>query len=222
MPGTESLMTNRTGPLLQLAIDCLTTGEALTILDEAYPCFDIAEVGTPLLVEEGLSALEALQSRHGDKQYLADTKIMDGGRIEACSAFRRGADLATVLAVADDVTIREALDAAREQRGQVMVDLINAPDPVERARQLEQMGAEILCLHTAYDLPSAEVDSLADLERTRRSVSCTLAIAGGIDLDRTNAAMERGADIIIVGGAITNHPDRREAASAIYELLKRS
>jgi len=212
-------MTTRTGPLLQLAIDCLTTGEALTILDEVYPCFDIAEVGTPLLVEEGLSALETLKSRHGDKKYLADIKIMDGGRIEACSAFRRGADLATVLAVADDVTIRQTLDAAIEQQAQIVVDLINAPDPVERARQLEQMGAGILCLHTAYDLQSTGADPLDNMERIRRSVSCRLAIAGGIDLDRASAALERGADIIVVGGAITNQPDRRAAASAIYELL---
>ena len=215
-------MTQRAGPLLQLAIDCLTTDEAAAILEQVYPCFDIAEVGTPLLIEEGLSALEALKSCHSDRRYLADTKIMDAGRIEASSAFRRGADLATVLAVADDLTIRQALDTAREQHGQIMVDLINAADPVERACQLEQMGAEILCVHTAYDLQSTGADPLADLERIRRAVSCQLAIAGGLGLDTVGVALARGADIVVVGGAILNHPDRRAAAAAIHALMGKS
>lgn len=212
-------MTRDRGPLLQLAIDCLTTGEAVAILEQVYPCFDIAEVGTPLLIEEGLSALEALKSCCSDRRYLADTKIMDAGRIEASSAFGRGADLATVLAVADDLTIRQALDAANEQQGQIMVDLINAADPVERARQLEQMGVEILCAHTAYDRQATGVDPLADLERIRSAVSCQLAVAGGLGLDTVGMALDRGADIVVVGGAILNQPDRRAAAASIYALI---
>src|ERR1041384_4436456 len=153
-------MTSRQKPLLQLAVDVLTTSEARRIVEQVHPHFDIAEIGTPLIIEEGLAALEALKQNHPDKTYLADLKIMDAGYIEARSAFQRGANLVTVLGVTDDKTIANALKAAREFGGRIMVDLINVPDVVVRAKELERLGVPILCLHTAYDRQQSGIDPL--------------------------------------------------------------
>lgn len=207
------------GPLLQLAVDVLTTSDALEIMEEVYPFFDIVEVGTPLVIEEGLSALEAMKEKRPEKQYLADLKIMDAGQMEASSGFRRGADIVTVLAAADDQTIGQALRAAREYDGRIMVDLINEDDPVARARQLEEMGVDILCVHTAFDRQSSEVGPMAELERVRAAVSCRLAVAGGLDGQTTATALALGADIVIVGGAVLKAQDRREAARVVYETV---
>jgi len=43
---------------------------------------------------------------------LADTKIVDGGEIEAADAFAAGANIVTVLGVAEDETIRGVVRAA--------------------------------------------------------------------------------------------------------------
>ena len=83
-------MSNEDSPRLQLAVDATDLPTALRLVEAVYPYYDIAEVGTPLIIEEGLHALEALQRAFPDKQYLADLKIMDAGRLEAESAFRRG------------------------------------------------------------------------------------------------------------------------------------
>ena len=42
---------------------------------------------------------------------------MDAGKIEAAIAFERGADFVTVLAAADDLTIRGAMEAAEASAG---------------------------------------------------------------------------------------------------------
>ena len=84
-----------TRPLLQLAIDVQTLTEAERLLEDVYPYFDIAEIGTPLILEEGMAALEALKARRPDRLYLADTKIADAGFLEADGAFRRGAAIVT-------------------------------------------------------------------------------------------------------------------------------
>ena len=78
--------------------------------------------------------METIKTRFPDKKCLADLKIMDAGKIEATSAFQRGADIVTVLGCADDQTVRGALEAAEAHGGLLMADLINVRDPVGRAR----------------------------------------------------------------------------------------
>ena len=213
-------MTGHDLPLLQLAIDTRDLPSALTLADRVYPHYDIAEIGTPLIIEEGLRALEVLKARYPDKHYLADLKIMDAGRLEAESAFRRGADIATILAVADDKTIQGALEAAANYGGQLMADLINAPDPVHRAAELAALGVHIVCIHTAHDLAGQEEDLVGNIEAVRKTVDCRLAVAGGLALEDVDQAVESGADILVFGGAIAGHPEPGEAARQIMHQIQ--
>jgi 3-hexulose-6-phosphate synthase len=214
-------MALKTVPLLQLAFDMLTVSEALEVVEAVHPFFDIGEIGTPLIIEEGLSALEVVKKKHPEKEYLADLKIMDAGYVEASSAFRRGADIVTVLAAADDRTIEEALRASTEYGRKIMADLINVPAPACRAKELEKMGVPILCVHTAFDRQSCHADPMADLEDVRAVVSCKLALAGGLDVDTVSTAIDVGTDIVVVGGAVLRQEDRRKAASDLYSVIRK-
>ncbi len=86
--------------LLQIALDALTPREALELVGQTYPHFDIVEIGTPLIIAEGLSALEAIKAKFPDKKHVADLKIMDAGKLGAASAFKRGADIVTAFGAA--------------------------------------------------------------------------------------------------------------------------
>jgi len=185
-----------------------------------YPFFDIVEIGTPLLIEEGLAALERVKQRFPDKLYLADAKIADAGHLEASSAFARGADIVTVLGLADDRTLREAVRAAREHGKRVMADLMHVPDVAGRARTLEALGVDIICLHTAWDCQAAGTDPLAGVADVRSVVGCQVAVAGGITLDNVDGAVAAGVDIVIVGGGIIAQPDPAGAAAAIKRKLE--
>ena len=205
---------------LQLALDVPQTSDALRICEQVSPHFDIAEIGTPLLIEDGLAALEAVKTSFPGKEYLADTKIADAGYIEAASAFRRGASIATVLAVADNRTIEGALEAAREFSCEIMADLMHVPERLERARELEALGVPIICLHTAYDIQDTGVDPMADLLSLRAALSCRLAIAGGLTIENVGRAAALGADIVVVGGGIITQPSPRHVAKRIHEAIK--
>ena len=74
---------------------CASAG--LRVLASAAPAVDIVEIGTPLLIAEGLGAVRAVCSAHPGMIVLADTKIMDAGGYEARLAFEAGADIVTVL-----------------------------------------------------------------------------------------------------------------------------
>lgn len=210
----------RQKPLLQLALDFLAMDEALQMAALVHPHFDWVEIGTPLVLNEGLRALEVFRRRFPDKKYLADLKIMDAGNFEAGAAFRRGADIVTVLAAADDRTIMGVLQAAEKYNGLVMADLINAPNPRRRARELEKLGVNILCLHTAHDAQGGGKDPLRELKIVRPLVKCRLAVAGGLDSVNAPEAVALGADIVIVGGGITRAPDPKRAASLIHNAIR--
>lgn len=56
---------------------------------------------------------------------LADTKIVDGGKLECEDACKAGADIVTVLAVADNATVRGVVDTAHRYGRRAM----GRPDP---------------------------------------------------------------------------------------------
>ena len=111
---------------LQVALDCnFSVVSALSLLEKIADCVDIIEAGTPFIVESGLLLVRQLKEAFPEKQVSADLKIADAGHYEASRAFEAGADIATVLAMADDVTIMNARDAAHELGREIMVDMLN-------------------------------------------------------------------------------------------------
>ena len=208
--------------LLQIAVDSLDIASATRVADEVHPYYDILEIGTPLIIEEGLRALEAVKSKYPDKHYLADLKIMDAGRVEAESAFKRGADIVTVLALADDRTIQGALDAAKKHDSQIMADLINTPDPAARAEELESLGIDIICVHTAHDLVETGSDPMSRVAYVRERVQCSLALAGRLNSADVEPAVMSGADILVIGSGITAHPSPGAEAARIMQQIRES
>lgn len=208
-------------PCLQLAVDAASLEEAMSLTEMVYPNFDIVEIGTPLIIAEGVRSVTAIKNRWPDKLCLADVKIMDAGNMEAEIAFSRGADIVTVLGCADDATILGALQAAKKHEKRVMVDLINCSDLVGRAKQLEAMGVEILCVHAAVDTGSDARCLFVELTALRKSVKCRIAIAGGISGNTISDAVSAGASIVVVGGAISRAKQPAEVAASMMRHLQK-
>lgn len=62
---------------LQVALDTLTLEDCLTLLEETKGSVDIAEVGTPFIIEEGMRPVREFKKHFPDIEVLADAKIMD-------------------------------------------------------------------------------------------------------------------------------------------------
>ena len=67
---------------LQVAIDLLSTKEALELAAKVAPYVDIIELGTPLIKSEGLAVIKAMKAAHPDKLVFADFKTADTGELE--------------------------------------------------------------------------------------------------------------------------------------------
>jgi 3-hexulose-6-phosphate synthase len=204
---------------LQLALDVLSLPEALTIANAAGSYVDWLEAGTVLIKSEGIRVVDELKRLFPDKPLLADMKVMDGGAREAKLAFGAGADIITVSACASDATLQAALEVAAGKEKQVMVDLLAAPDPVVRAKEVEAMGAHCLCVHRSTDTAGG-VDASDEIATLAEAVSIPIAAAGSIRLATWSQAVRAGASVIIVGSAIIKATNPAEAARAFQEALQ--
>ena len=62
---------------LQLAIDLLNKEDAAELANKVKDYVDIVEIGTPIVINEGLSAVEYISKSVNNAQVLANLKIMD-------------------------------------------------------------------------------------------------------------------------------------------------
>ena len=205
---------------LQVALDTLTIEQSLALLEKTGELVDIVEVGTPFIMEYGMEAVRRIRERFPALTVLADTKIADGAKIETASAVRAGADIVTVLAVSEDATIRDCIDEAHKHGVGVLVDMIAVKNLEERARQIEDMGADFICVHNGYDTQNAVESPLDELIRIRKAVKKgKVAVAGGIKLSTLPEIVKEKPDLVIVGGAITGNSDPANMCRKIREML---
>ena len=205
---------------LQLALDG-DMSSALDILERVHPFIGIAEVGTPLVFREGMNAVRQIRAAFPKLTLVADLKIMDAGEAEADIAFSVGADRVTVMALASDATITGALTSARRHQKQVMIDMMQVTDPLARAKQLLALGCDLLCLHTAHDLQSAQASPYAQLAQLRAALPAAwLAIAGGVKLLTLEHILPLEPQVIVIGSAITAAADPRQVAQQFHERIR--
>lgn len=121
---------------LQVAIDLLTTEDALALAAKVAPYIDIIELGTPLIKSEGLAVITAMKKAFPDKLVFADFKTADAGELEADMAFGAGADLITILGATGNATIIGAVKSAKAHGKGVVVDTIGVLDRVKRAQEV--------------------------------------------------------------------------------------
>jgi 3-hexulose-6-phosphate synthase / 6-phospho-3-hexuloisomerase len=147
-------------------------------------------------------------------------KIMDAGRIEVETAAKAGANVVDVLGAASDATVRECIQAAKNYGARIVVDLIAVKDPVSRAREVADFGADYVTVHCSIDEQMEGKDPFETLRSVVKSVSVPVGVAGGINSETAPRALESGASIVIVGGAITKAVDPRQAAGIIKRAME--
>ena len=208
-------------PVLQVALDLMQLNRSIVIAHEAVDGgADWIEAGTPLIKSEGAEAVRALRREFPNRKIIADTKTMDVGSFEVEIMAKAGADIVTVLGLADDATIEEAVMAGRKYGAEIMVDMINVPDRVQRAKEVEKLGAAYICMHMGIDTQMRGEEPPIDvLRKIVDAVSIPVAVAGGITAENAGEYVEAGATDVIVGGAIIKTDDIRGAAENVKKAM---
>ncbi|MDB5032416.1 3-hexulose-6-phosphate synthase [Mucilaginibacter sp.] len=204
---------------LQVAIDLLTTKDALELAAKVAPYVDIIELGTPLIKNMGSAVITAMKNAHPDKLVFADLKTADAGELEADIAFTAGADLVTVMGAAGNATIIGAVKAAKAHGKGIVVDTIGYPDRVKRAREVTNLGVEFVELHAGLDEQWTDGYSIQVLIDEASRAGVPVSIAGGVNIGNVAAVVKAGAQVAVAGAAIYGAKDPAAAAKALREAI---
>lgn len=201
--------------LLQLALDFIDLNEAIRVADRAAYYVDWIEAGTPLIKSCGMLAVQALKERFPGKKIVADMKIMDTGALEVRLAAEAGADAITVMGASDLSTIKEAITEGRRLGKMVIVDTMGTEH--SKIEEIERMMPDYICPHVGIDQQRRGI-KLEDVVRKTKT-RIPLAVGGGITASTVHSFVEAGAQLIIIGNAITRAKDIRAEAKRVREAI---
>lgn len=192
-------------PIVQLSLDLTSLEEALETAAIAVDAgVDWLEAGTPLLLAEGLRAVEKLRERFPDHPIVADLKTMDGGYLEAEMMAKAGADLVVVMGRAHEATIRRVVDAGRDFGVKVMGDNLGADDRVQNAVWMEGLGVDFIVHHIGFDERGMikGLSPLDELDAVVRAVRVPVQAVGGLSIQQAIECPSRGAPLVVVGAPL--------------------
>ncbi len=221
---TDARKVRNAWPKLQVALDVLTIEDAVRIAKEAHRAgVEWVEAGTPLIKSEGMESVRVLKAKVPEATVVADMKTLDAGAMEMEMALKAGADVVSVSGLSDNSTIRDSAKVKNRYGRAMMVDLLQVTAPAKRAREVESLGADIVCMHTGVDVQKATGTSMKigpELSELTRTLNIPVATAGGVNPTLAPRLVEAGVRILIVGGWITGSEDPYRAALAVVSSLR--
>jgi 3-dehydro-L-gulonate-6-phosphate decarboxylase len=196
---------------IQLALD----GElapSLAALHLVTDLVDVVEVGTLLILREGLSSIGIVRALTTDQPILADVRIAEAGGPIARLAFEAGANWVSMVASASDDTVREVCRQARQHRGEVQIELGHLPD-LSRIPLWLGEGVQHVIVHRSRDAAQSawtaeQLERVADLAER----GFTVTVTGGVTVAEAAQLTTSAADIVIVGRGIVDAESPRDAA----------
>lgn len=212
-------------PYLQVAFDLVDLSEVKRVL-AALPDSDhlLIEVGTPLVKMLGIQVVREIRAIRPGAFVILDLKTLDTGNLEVRLAADSTADAVVISGLAPKKTLELSINEARKTGIYSIIDMLNVDDPLAVLKDLAVLP-DVVELHRAIDNENSshawqnipEMKALAKPDR-----KLLIAVAGGIRVDTIGQALAAGADVIVVGRAITRSKDIRDTAEQFLAGLKQT
>jgi bifunctional enzyme Fae/Hps len=210
-------------PYLQIAIDAPDLSVVERVLTQA-PKNDhiIIEAGTPLIKRYGLDVISKIRAIKKDAFIVADLKTLDTGNLEARMAADATADAVVCSGLAPLETIEKFVDEARKVGIYSIIDMLNVDNPAKVVESLKHKP-DIVELHRGIDTEGQKAEhawgNIAGIKKAAGGKKLLVAVAGGVKVENVETAIKGGADILVVGRAITNAKDIEGATRAFLRAM---
>jgi len=210
-------------PYLQVALD-MVEDDVLRRVVEATPADGriILEAGTPLIKRFGVGVMREISAIRPDSFIIADLKTLDVGRLEVAIAAEQGAHAAAVSALAPVETVEAFIDECRERGLRSYVDMMNVLDPAALVSGLS-VKPDVVLLHRGIDAELGGSTSTGwqaiPAIKAAGGEDLLVAVAGGISPETAPDALAAGADVLVIGRAITAADDVNDAAQGFLRII---
>ncbi len=217
-------------PIVQVSLDIIDMDEAMEMAHIAMRAgVDWLEAGTPMILAHGLHGVRALRKEFPNVPIVADLKTMDGGYLEAEMMAKAGATHVVVMARAHAETIKCVVQAGRDYGVKVMGDNLGCPDMVQGARELEELGCDMVIHHIGFDerrgiAARGEVapNPMDQLKAVVDAVSVPVQAVGGLTLQQAIDCPSYGAPLVVIGAPLAVDADSfSRGAGNVEEVLRK-
>ena len=205
---------------IQISIDVIDLEEAVALARASVKAgVDWLEVGTPLILAEGLHGVRAFRKEFPDTPIVVDLKTMDGAGLEAEMMFKAGGDMVVVMGQAHDASIIEQVKMAKQYNGKVMCDVMLCPDKPGRAKEAQDMGVDYIIVHTGFDERNMinGLTPLDDLPAVLEAVDIPVQAVGGLSVPQAIQTLEMGAEIVVFGAPLVISGKEFKAADPNFD-----
>jgi bifunctional enzyme Fae/Hps len=208
-------------PYLQISLDIPELDRTKKIIAQ-IPKSDriILEAGTPLIKRYGTKVISDLREIAKDMFFIADLKTLDVGKVEADLAYEETADAVVAAGLAPAETLDSFIHEAKRLGIYAVVDMLNVEEPIKKLKTLREFP-DVVILHRGIDQETGRAIGLELIKEIRQAFKdkrFLVAVAGGIVPETAKEALEKGADIIIVGRYVTQSKDIERAVRDFLEL----
>ncbi len=208
-------------PLLQIALDIVSIEDLENVLSKIPINKKILiEAGTPLIKKFGVSIIDKIRKYHPESYVIADMKTLDVGWLEVIIASEGSANAIAISGLASVETIETSLEEGKRQEVDIILDCMNVNKPKELLDSLSRIP-EIVLFHRGIDQEN-NIDHPWEIIKEIKSSypESLIAVAGGLNLETSQRALNNGANIIVVGRAITQAKDISEITNGFLHLLQ--
>src|SRR5262249_38306500 len=196
-------------PVIQIALDYATIEEALEMAKIGVEAgVDWLEIGTPLIVSEGVAPIGRMVRAFPDYPVLADYKTMDSGWKNVQRTAEQGGHVMTVCANSPDETVQSAIAESKKNGVWVVADTIGVKNQAARARQCAAWGVHMIYLH--YGADQRKADASRDSTQWQVEVQQAIAVPVGVGcfgVEDGVRASQLGADLIAIGHPVISASD---------------
>ena len=208
-------------PYLQISMDAPELEKTKKILSQ-IPGSDriIIEAGTPLIKRYGTRVISEMRQTAKDAFMIADLKTLDVGKVEVDIAYEDTADAVVASGLAPAETLDAFVHEAKRLAIYGVVDMLNVEDPLGKLKQLKEFP-DMVILHRGIDQETGRtlgLNLIQEMRQTFPDKRFLIAVAGGIVPETAKEALEKGADVIIVGRYVTQSKDVERAVREFLEL----
>jgi 3-hexulose-6-phosphate synthase/6-phospho-3-hexuloisomerase len=197
-------------PVIQIALDYATSDEALAMAAIGLQAgVDWLEIGTPLIVSQGVAPIGHMARAFPNHPVLADYKTMDSGWKNVQRTAEQGGHVMTVCANAPDETVQSAVAESKKTGVWVVADTIGVKHQAQRARQCADWGVHMIYLHYGADQRRSDAsrDSTQWLAEVQQAVSIPIGV-GCFQVEDGVRAAGQGAELIAIGHPVISAADQ--------------
>jgi 3-dehydro-L-gulonate-6-phosphate decarboxylase len=218
----EGQLSRTSQPRLQIALDTTDLPTAFRSLQQVAHLVDVIEVGTVLILSEGLRAVREIRALFPALPLVADVRIAEAGSIIARLAYEAGANWVSVVAGASLATVEQVCNVAREFDGEVQIELGDHYH-CRQAQTWRQLGVEHVIVHRSRDVEASgrlawseeNLDRIDELA----AMGFTVTVTGGMTAAELPVFAGRQVGVVIAGRALLRAESPALAAAELRQTL---